>query len=191
MIEAARRQSARLELANVSLARMDAERLELPDSSFDIAVCALGLMYMPDPRKALDEMRRVLRPGGRLVLSVWGERSRCGWAPLFEIVDAEVSSEVCPMFFRLGQSDALARLCAEAKLEVIAHRRLTYGLAYVDADEACDAAFVGGPVALAWSRLDEEARKRVRLRYLEAIALWKCGGGYQVPAEFVIVSARV
>jgi ubiquinone/menaquinone biosynthesis C-methylase UbiE len=191
MIEAARRQSARLELANVSLARMDAERLELPDSSFDVAVCALGLMYMPDPRKALDEMRRVLRPGGRLVLSVWGERSRCGWAPLFEIVDAEVSSEVCPMFFRLGQQDALARLCADMKLEMIGHRRLACPLAYIDDDEACDAAFVGGPVALAWSRLDGEARKRVRLRYLEAIAPWKCGGGYQVPGEFVIVAARV
>lgn len=34
--------------------------------------------------------------------------ARCGWASLFGIVDAEVHSEVCPLFFGLGQADALA-----------------------------------------------------------------------------------
>src|SRR6266850_2461303 len=53
------------------LVAMDAETLDLPDASVDVALCALGLMYMPDPAQALREMRRVLRPGGRLGLAVW------------------------------------------------------------------------------------------------------------------------
>jgi ubiquinone/menaquinone biosynthesis C-methylase UbiE len=190
MLEVARRRSVLLGLSNVILERMDAESLELPDSSFDVVLCSLGLMYMPDPLQALSQMRRVLRPGGRLVVAVWGERSRCGWAPVFEIVDAEVSSDVCPLFFCLGQSDALARLCSDTKLEIVEHHRLASALTYIDAEEACDAAFIGGPVALAWSRFDEETRKRVRSRYVQAIAPWKCGSGYQVPGEFVIVAAR-
>lgn len=60
---------------------------------------------------------------------------------------------------------------------------------YADADQACDAAFVGGPVALAWGRFGPEVRKRVRAHYLEAIAPWREGGAYRVPAEFVLVSA--
>lgn len=40
-----------------------------------------------------------VRPGGRAVLAMWGERVRCGWALLFGIVDAEVRSEVRPLFF--------------------------------------------------------------------------------------------
>jgi ubiquinone/menaquinone biosynthesis C-methylase UbiE len=188
MVDAARRRAEERKVP-IAFARMDAEELALPDAAFDVALCSLGLMYMPDPERALREMRRVLRPGGRVVVAVWGERSRCGWAPLFPIVDAEVASEVCPLFFRLGQGDTLARACAEAGFEVVAHHRIAATLAYADDDEACRAAFVGGPAALAWSRFDEEARARVCERYIEAIAEWRDDRGYRVPGEFVIVSA--
>jgi SAM-dependent methyltransferase len=170
---------------------MDAQQLALPDAQFDVVLCSLGLMYLPDPGQALREMHRVLRPGGRLALSVWGERARCGWAGLFEVVDAEVASEVCPLFFGLGRADVLARLCTETGFHRIGQQRLDTALTYVDGDEACRAAFVGGPVALAWSRFSEEARDRVRARYLEGLAAWRYGAGYRVPAEFVIVSAAV
>src|SRR5262245_24915343 len=112
MVDAARERAIERELANVSFARMDAENLALPDAGFDVVLCALGLMFMPDPEQAIGEMRRVLRPGGRLVVAVWGERARCGWSTLFSIVDAEVTSEVCPLFFRMGQGDTLARACS-------------------------------------------------------------------------------
>ncbi|HEY6483332.1 MAG TPA: hypothetical protein VIY54_07380 [Steroidobacteraceae bacterium] len=98
-----------------------------------------------------------------------GERSRCGWSALFPIIDAEVASEVCPLFFRLGQQHALAGLCTDAGFEVVEHRRIATVLTYSDAEQACAAAFVGGPVALAWSRFDDETRKRVRAGYQHAI----------------------
>jgi len=187
MVDAAQRRA----LPNTRFARMDAQQLALPDTQFDVVLCSLGLMYLPDPGQALREVRRVLRPGGRLVLSVWGERARCGWAALFEIVDAEVASEVCPLFFGLGREDALAGLCGETGLQRIRQRRLGTALTYADGDEACRAAFVGGPVALAWSRFSEKARDRVRARYLDGLAAWRDGAGYRVPAEFVIVTAAV
>lgn len=190
MVEAAQRHADGLGLPNAKFERMDAERLDLPDARFDLVLCALGLMYLPDPGAALREMHRVLRPGGRVVLAVWGERARCGWAPLFGIVDAEVASEVCPLFFGLGQGDALARLCGACGLQVTHQRRRSDTLAYANASEACEAAFAGGPVALAWSRFDAEVRERVSRRYLQAIAPWREGQGYRIPAEFVLVTAK-
>jgi ubiquinone/menaquinone biosynthesis C-methylase UbiE len=192
MVDAARERAAARRheaTANIGFARMDAEALDLPDASFDVVLCALGLMYMPEPEQALREMRRVLRPGGRLGLAVWGEPARCGWSALFSIVDAEVKSEVCPLFFRLGHQDTLARACAEAGFEAIVQRRVAASLAYTDADAACNAAFVGGPVALAWSRLGTAARTRARARYVAAIEPWRQGDGYGVPGEFVVVAA--
>ena len=189
MLDSAARRASEVRLSNCSFVRMDAETLDLPDAQYEVVLCGLGLMYMPNPERALREMRRVLTPGGRMSLAVWGERSKCGWSSLFPIVDAEVSSEVCPLFFRLGQQDTLTRLCADANFEAIEHRRISTTLAFANATEACNAAFVGGPVALAWSRFNDEVRARVRACYIRSIDEWRVGDGFRIPGEFIIVAA--
>ena len=170
--------------------RMNAEALSLPEASFDLVTCGLGLMYLPDADAALREMQRVLRPGGRVMLAVWGERARCGWASVFGIVDAEVRSEVCPLFFRLGQGDNLARSCAAAGLAVTHSQRRNDALWHASEDAACEAALAGGPVALAWSRFNADTRERVRANYLDAIAPWREDSHYRLPAQFVLVAAQ-
>lgn len=52
---------------NITLYPMDAERLEFPDNSFDYVVITFVLCTIPDPVKALKEMRRVLKPSGELI----------------------------------------------------------------------------------------------------------------------------
>ena len=84
---------------------------------------------------------------------------------------------------------ALAQLASTpliCRLSDVAGRRLPLAGCLL----ASAAAFAGGPVALAWSRFDAAARDRVQARYLEAIAPWREGRGYRVPAEFMIVTAR-
>jgi len=190
MVDAAQRRADALGVSHAAFARMEAEALDLAEADFDVGLCGLGLMYVPDPLLAVRELGRVVRPGGRIGLAVWGERSRCGWAAVFPIVDAEVASDVCPLFFGLGAGDALARLCGAAGLAQIELRRVATTLVYDDGDEACDAAFVGGPVALAWSRFDKATRERVRASYLAAISSWRQpDGGYRIPGEFVVVVA--
>jgi len=67
MLELARRQADQLG-RKVDLRLGDAQALDLPDASFDTVVCTLSLCAIPDERRAVAEMRRVLRPGGRLLL---------------------------------------------------------------------------------------------------------------------------
>jgi len=52
---------------------MDAEHLDFPDGSFDRVLCGFGIMFPPDQLLVLREMRRVLRPGGRVAVSTWRE----------------------------------------------------------------------------------------------------------------------
>ena len=179
-----------LGLATVSTCRADAGQLDVPEQSFDVALCALGLMYVPDPLAALRGMHAALRPGGRMVASVWGARQSCGWAGIFPIVDRQVKSEVCPMFFQLGGGDALRIAMTQGGFGDIVLQRIATTLDYASAEEACGAAFDGGPVALAYSRFDAATRDAVHREYLASIAEWQVGEGYRVPGEFVIASGR-
>jgi ubiquinone/menaquinone biosynthesis C-methylase UbiE len=173
-------------MPHVSAARMDAEALDVADAGFDRVLCALGLMYVADPLKALTEAWRVLRPGGCCVAAVWGARQQCGWAEIFPIVDARVHSEVCPMFFQLGTGASLERTLTEAGFQRIRADRISTVLQYASADEAVGAAFVGGPVALAHSRFDARTRDEAHAEYLASIERWRTGDGYAIPGEFVI-----
>ena len=175
---------------NVSTRCCDAEALDC-DEEFDVAVCSLGLMYVPDPAAAVARMHRAVRPGGRVGLLVWGERSRCGWASLFGIVDARVSSDVCPRFFALGGPGALPTLLERAGFVDVAEARLCVALDYGDDSEALGAAFLGGPVALAYGRFDTDTRREASDEYLRSITPFRHDdGSYRVPGEFVVATAQ-
>jgi ubiquinone/menaquinone biosynthesis C-methylase UbiE len=191
MVEAGRRAAQEHGFDHLRFEHADAEAQPFSDAAFDAAACALGLMYVPDPRRALGEMRRVLKPGGRMAAAVWGARQRCGWAEIFPITDARVTSEVCPLFFQLGTEDSLARAIAAAGFTDVRLTRLSTMLAYASAEAALAAVFRGGPVALAYSRFDAATRAAVHAEYLDSIAAYRAGDGYRIPGEFVVASAWV
>jgi ubiquinone/menaquinone biosynthesis C-methylase UbiE len=186
MVESCRAAATARGVANVRFERMEAEKLSLPDASFDAVLCALGMMYVTDFAGSIREMFRVTRPGGRAVSAVWGKRDRCGWAEIFSIVEKRVESDVCPMFFQLGTGEMQAALFANAGFADIQTERITTVLEYENGEEACVAAFAGGPVAMAYSRFDDATRASAHADYLESIALFKREAGYAIPGEFVV-----
>lgn len=121
MVEAVRERIARNGIGNAEARLLDAQDLDLEDESFDIALCRFGYMLMPKPRRALAESHRVLRPGGRLILAVWGEASKNPW--LSTILDA-VMEELgapppepgTPGPFALGEPAQLKEMLEQAGL---------------------------------------------------------------------------
>ena len=61
----------RLPSSRVSWQKADAQALPFPDATFDAVTCQFGVMFFPDKARAFSEARRVLRPGGVLLFSVW------------------------------------------------------------------------------------------------------------------------
>jgi ubiquinone/menaquinone biosynthesis C-methylase UbiE len=190
MVAAAREVATNRNIGNTAFQRMEAEEIQFPEGSFDVALCALGLMYVPDTLKAVQEMQRVLKSDGRAVAAVWGQRNRCGWADVFPIVDARVESEVCPLFFLLGTVDVLQQKFETARFTDVLVERLPTILHYDSPEDACGAAFAAGPVALAYSRFDDRTRDEANTEYLASIEPYRKGDGYDVPGEFVIASGR-
>lgn len=192
MIEEITRLAGEENITNITSTRMGAEKLDVEDNTFDIALCALGLMYVPDPRLALSEMARAVKPGGKVVATIWGERRNCGWADIFPIVDAQVASEVCPMFFASGAPGILAADFAAAGLGDIQEHRQSEFLKFDDGDTLEQAVVLGGPVAMAVKRFDDETLLQVRREFMVSVAGFKNdNGSYYVPGEFVTVCGTV
>ncbi len=68
MLRIARTRAGELGMRGLDLREGDAHKLPFADGSFDTVLCTLGLCNIPDDRRAVSEMARVLRPGGRLLL---------------------------------------------------------------------------------------------------------------------------
>lgn len=175
----------------VETARMSADDLPVPPASFDAAICALGLMYVPDPGKAATAMARAVRPAGRVVATVWGERRNCGWAEIFPIVDARVVSEVCPLFFASGAPGSLRRDFEQAGLRDVEEHRQREVLEFADDKTLLSAMLFGGPVALAVKRFSPETLAEVSDEFLASVKNWRLAdGGYRIPGEFVTLSGK-
>ncbi len=190
MVDTARDRAGESEVPNVTFDRCDAEGLNVEEASFDVVICSLGLMYVPSPRTALQQMFGALAPGGRIAVSIWGERRKCGWAGVFPVVDSRVVSEVCPMFFSLGTPEAIDAELEEAGFSDVESSRFETELEYVDAAEALGAALLGGAVALAYQGFDDDTRAEADTEYLETIHPYlQDDGSYRIPGEFVFASA--
>jgi SAM-dependent methyltransferase len=127
MVALARARADELGLTNVEHLVVDAQEIPLADGSVDGIVCRWGYMLMPDPQRALAESARVLRPGGRLALSVWATAAENPWGTattraLVELGLIERPDPDRPGPFRLGDRERLLSVIEGAGLVVVSTR---------------------------------------------------------------------
>jgi SAM-dependent methyltransferase len=95
-----------------------AEELPFDSDGFDAVVSQFGLMFFEDRVAALQEMLRVLRPGGRLAVAVWDALARTpGYAAMANLLDSLFGAEVAQSLrapYVLGDTETLADLCRQA-----------------------------------------------------------------------------
>ena len=103
--------AARKNYPEVKFRQGDAEHLPFPDVSFDIAVCAFGLLHLGDQEMGLREVFRILRPGGRFAFSTWlppergFELYRIGGLAIQQYGVANVALPAAPPTFRFADPD--------------------------------------------------------------------------------------
>ena len=133
MVETARSQARDNELTNIEFAQAVAEALPFRSDMFDVIVCRLGVMLFPDPIGAINEMLRVVKPGGRIVTAVWSAKEE---NPFFHVVADILSRYVesppedpdAPGAFCFATSGKLADLFRHSGAAEVTERVLDFTL---------------------------------------------------------------
>lgn len=179
---------------NVTFATMAAEVLDFPDASFDVVYCQFGLMFVPEPVHALREMRRVLRPGGRMGIAVWSVPERVGLFLVSRIVGPAlppVEGEASPSPTSMGAPGLIEGFIAEAGFSEIATNRVTRFHEITDPETEWTAwredfaATDGSRLA----SLQEGEQQRLHDEVIAALEAFRDGDVVRVPSEAIVVTA--
>lgn len=172
----------------------DGEFLPFAGGRFDRVLCGLGLMFFPDEHAALGEVRRVLKPGGLLALSVWGRPEE---VPL---VEAALSCMrrllppprvARPSIFRFGDPDELARRLASADFCDIAIRPCRFTVTFTDAAAYWQAFLdLAGGAAESLSRLPVEKQRQLAGAVAEDLAPHATAGGYRLTSTVLLATGK-
>ncbi len=184
-------------VTNVRGRDLDLESIEEPEASYDVVLCREGLMFAPDPARAAREIRRVLRPGGRVALAVWGPRERNPWLGLvFDAVSAQIGAPVPPPGvpgpFSLGDSEGLAGLLTGAGLADVVVGELPVPLRAGSFEEWwARTSALAGPLARMLASLPAASREALRARLQVATRVYETPTGLELPGVSLIATGRV
>lgn len=181
-------------VGNVRFAAMPGEALVLDDATFDVAACQFGLMFMKDAGDGLLEMKRVLRPGGRLGVAVWSTPEKVGhfkpMRALHESLPEDPSGSGGPNPLSLGAPGLIESLVRGAGFEEVRLHPFTAAHIVDDPELEWSRLTQEGAFASRLATLDEAGRARSRAAVMEAIEAMREGGQIVVSSEALIVTAR-
>jgi len=196
MTAIAARRAAAAGVANVATRELDLEEIDEPDGAFDVVLCREGLMFATDPARAGAEIARVLRPGGRAALAVWGPRADNPWLGLvLDAVAAQLGRPVPPPGlpgpFALDDAGRLQRLLAAAGLREVAVEQLPVPMRAPTFDAWWQrTTALAGPLTKILAALAPEGAEAVRARLRETVAPYATAdGGLDLPGVTLVASA--
>ncbi|WP_433472639.1 class I SAM-dependent methyltransferase [Spirillospora sp. CA-142024] len=190
------RELARTEgLGNVAFEHADAQAHRFPDQHFDLAISRFGTMFFADPVAAFANVRRALRPAGRLVMMVWQSHERNEWDVAIHRSlagpEGPVAVPAGPDPFSLADPPTVKQILGAAGLTDITftdvHEPVYYG--------------PGVPAALDWvrgftstsetlKRLDPAAAARAVGRLRETLSAHLGDDGVRFDSRAWIITAR-
>jgi SAM-dependent methyltransferase len=192
MIELARRLHPELDFRAGS-----AEALPFGDESFDAVVANFVLLHLGRPERAAAEFARVLRPGGRVALTVWDVPERARFIGV--LVDAMAAAgagpppdlPVGPPIFRFADDEELARLLRDQRLGDVDVSTISFSHGEPSAD-ALWRGLMGGTVRTSALVLAQtgETQGRIRAAFDELVEQHRHGARVELPVSVKLASAR-
>ena len=167
--------------------------MPLPDDGFDVALCQMSLQFFPDKVGALEEMKRVVAPGGRVALNTPGDQ-----APIFEIFEDVLGRHVGPepvgflhTVFALDDPDLVGGLLEDAGLRQVESAETFVTIQLPRPEEFLWQYLYATPLAAVVSQLDDDTLGAIERDVAQEAADLVADGGVRFAQSLVVATARV
>ena len=183
-------------LDNVTTLELDLEQINQPDGTYDAALCREGIMLVRDPKAGAREIHRVLKRGGRAVVSVWGPRERNPWlGAMLDAVGAQLGMTFPPPGmpgpFSLDERDRLLEVLSDAgyhDIEVTEVAAPWIGASFDQWWLVTSA--LAGPLAKLLEAQPPDAIKAIRSDAREALSEYETANGLEIPGVTLVGIAQ-
>jgi ubiquinone/menaquinone biosynthesis C-methylase UbiE len=194
MLATAREKTELLGFKNVELLPCDVSDLPFEDNSFDAISCRFGFMFFPDMNLAASELHRVLKPGGRIAVALWGKPEDNFWVTAFQSVvmknlDLPHPPADAPGIFRCAEPQVMQDVFASAAFNNIAETQISGKFTFESSAQYWD--FMSEVVApVAFLSQSEEVKAKIRSEVMMAIDSKYPNGNIAIDAKGYVISGQ-
>lgn len=190
MAEAAQRKVSTERLSNIRFEAMPAEHIRWPDANFDALLCRFGVMLFENPQQGLNEMARVLKPGGHYSIAVWDElqhQTTMRWGA--DVFRNKIPKEQQPTYDKataLGAEGVLEAMLVQAGFSSINIERHRFDYQFQSFDDYWNMLEASDMMKQQFDAITDVQKSQVRDEMAQFAAEFVTDQGLITPHQFVL-----
>lgn len=193
MLEIAKENALLRGIKNIETVACDVCELPFPDNTFDAISCRFGFMFFPDMQLAVQEMVRVLKPGGKIATSVWNVPEKNFWVTAIMgtinknmVLPAPVPG--APGMFRCAGEGFMTNLFTQAGLKNVSQREVIGKLNSQTTDTYWNMMTeIGAPIVAALSSADEATKAKIKQEVYDLVSQKYPDGNVVIDSSALVI----
>ncbi len=167
--------------------------MTFPGDAFDLATSRFGFQIFTKPESVAMEAHRVLKPRGRIGVTVWSTAEKAAAihaivGPMLEFAEPDETGYL-PTPYELGGPGEMVKLLEDAAFHDGKEERRTHTFVWKNEDDYVDSILGGTPLGHSLKEEDPPVQKKILAKTRENLRKWKTRKGLEIPCEAVIVTA--